>query len=92
MTYQKRKKISNNGELIFFNNTAQNPEDLSSLARILASLIIGIQPYLDISMLQLMLEDVLAEPLNEENAQAMGEEIAKRCRVTLPTDGMDGIH
>lgn len=87
MTKQKKNRASKTGAETLLSDTNQNPDDITTLARVLASLIIGLQPLMDISMLQLALEDVLSGPLDEESAQEIGEQIFKKCKVTIPTDG-----
>jgi hypothetical protein len=88
----KKNKRSKSGAESLVSNTNQSSDDISDVARIIASMMIGLQPYMDISMVQLMLQDAFSGPLDEEAAQLIGEEIAKKCRTTLPTDGLGDIH
>lgn len=92
MTSRKRNKPSKSGASALLSDSSQSQGDVSDVASIIAHIIIGVQPCLDISIVQLALEDLFKEAVDAEAAMRCGEEIAKKARTTLPTDGLGGVH
>lgn len=67
-------------------------DELYAAASWIAHIIVGVNPYLDISTVQLVLMDGLSEPATEENGLALGKLIAKRARISIPEDSYGGTH
>jgi hypothetical protein len=61
-------------------------------ASILAHLIIGANPYLDISTTHVLLMDGLQDGLDEEGALRLGQLIGKQARISITEDSPGGLH
>jgi hypothetical protein len=90
MAKKKRSKSSVSDSLP---STTQTVEEMTdNLSAILAHLIIGINPYLDISMVHIMMMDILQTELTDETALEAGQMIAQRARISITEDAPGGVH
>jgi hypothetical protein len=69
-----------------------NMSETDELASIIAHLIVGVYPYLDISTVHVLLLDGFKYPLDKGTAYQLGETIAKRARISVADDGPGGVH
>ncbi len=91
---KKPKKPSGKGSLPpTALETLELEEQFLEFTSALANLLVGVQPYMDISTVHLMVMDLMQSGLlHSSTALKSGQEIAQRARISVDVDCFGGKH
>ncbi len=89
-----KKKPSKSSVSVSYEPTTRSmtgDEAVIEFGEALANLLVGVNPYMDISTVHIMVMDLLAEGVEVETAYKKGQEIAKRARISITNDTPGGL-